>query len=70
MRYHLEEALTELDGLRPDLDALALERAKILALQHERYRDLTKGSGRFEAVEPALPPDIVGLYLFVPGGEA
>jgi len=68
--YHLEEALTELPELGGDLDALALERAVTLAAQHERYRDLTKGKGRFEAVEPALPPDIIGIYVFIPGGAA
>lgn len=67
MEYFLEEALAEVEGLRADLDALALDRARILAAQHERYRDLTKGAGRFEAVEPALPPDILGIYVFLPG---
>ncbi len=68
MQYHLEEVLVELRGLRADLDKLALERAVNLAGQHERYRDLTRGKERFEAVEPALPPDIIGIYVFVPGG--
>ncbi|MBL8966507.1 MAG: DEAD/DEAH box helicase [Spirochaetaceae bacterium] len=70
MGYHLEEALGELPGLKGELDALALGRAMNLASQHERYRDLTKGKERFEAVEPALPPDLVGLYVFLPGGRA
>jgi superfamily II DNA or RNA helicase len=70
MRYYFDEVLKEIAGLRGDLDALALERAQTLARQHERYRDLTKGKGRFEAVEPALPPDIIGIYVFLPGGEA
>jgi superfamily II DNA or RNA helicase len=69
-RHHLEAVLSELPSLRADLDALALERAQTLARQHERYRDLTNGKGNFEAVEPALPPDIIGIYVFVPGGEA
>ena len=65
MEYWFAEVMADLPSLRGALDALALERAVILARQHERYRDLTKGKERFEAVEPALPPDIVGIYVFV-----
>ncbi len=67
-RHYLEEVLGELAPLRPVLDELALERAKVLVRQHERYKSLTGTKGRFEAVEPALPPDIVGIYVFIPGG--
>ena len=67
MEYWFGEVMAELPSLRGALDVLALERAVILARQHERYRDLTKGKERFEAVEPALPPDIVGVYVFIPG---
>jgi len=67
--YPLEEVHIELQGLRADMDSLTLERAVNLAGQHERYRDLTKGKARFETVEPALPPDFIGIYVFVPGGD-
>jgi superfamily II DNA or RNA helicase len=67
--HYLDEALAELPDLKGDIAALALERAQILARQHERYRELAKKSGGgFEAVEPALPPDLIGLYVFIPGG--
>ena len=65
--HHFGEVLIELPGLRRTLDELALNRAKTLVKQHERYKSLTGGKGRFEAVEPALPPDIVGIYVFIPG---
>ncbi len=68
MRQYLSEVVEELPGLKDELDALALARAVNLARAHERYRDLTKGPGRFEAVEPALPPDLIGIYVFVPAG--
>ena len=64
--HFLGEALGELETVRRSLDALALERARTLVKQHERYKSLTGGAGRFEAVEPALPPDVVGVYVFVP----
>ena len=48
------------------IDTLVLEGAIVLAGQPGRFRDLTKGKGRFEAVEPALPQDIVGVHVFIP----
>lgn len=75
MQYWFGEVMAELPELRSELDTLAFDRAVILAKQHERYRDLTKGrdyrrEGRFEAVEPALSPDIVGIYVFIPGDRS
>jgi hypothetical protein len=54
-RHYFHEASAELPSLEADLVA-----------QHERYRVLAKDKGHFEAVEPALPPDIVGMYVIVP----
>ncbi len=65
-KYYFKEARDELQSLEVELSALALSRAHELVVQHERYRSLTKDKGRFEAVEPALPPDIVGIYVLVP----
>jgi superfamily II DNA or RNA helicase len=65
-RHYFLEASGELPSLEADLAVLALSRAHELVAQHERYRALAKDKGHFEAVEPALPPDIVGMYVFVP----
>ncbi len=69
----LERELAVIPELRPRLDALAFERAEELIEQHERYHKAlgteTK-SARFRVVEPVIPMDILGVYVFVPGGKA
>ncbi|MEI6388706.1 MAG: SNF2-related protein [Spirochaetota bacterium] len=66
----LERELSVLPTLRPSFDALAFERAEELIRQHERYyRALGAESKaeRFRVVEPVIPMDILGIYIFVPG---
>ncbi len=67
----LERELSVLPELRPRFDALAYERAAELVRQHERYRTALEGEGkatRYKVVEPVIPLDILGIYIFVPGG--
>jgi superfamily II DNA or RNA helicase len=71
MEAQLNRELSMLPELRPGFDALAYQRAAELIQQHERYYKAlgtdTKAS-RFRVVEPVIPLDILGLYIFVPGG--
>lgn len=67
----LERELSVLPELRARFDALAYERAAELVRQHERYRTALEGEGkaaRYKVVEPVIPLDILGIYVFVPGG--
>ncbi|QTX31823.1 DEAD/DEAH box helicase [Aminithiophilus ramosus] len=69
----LERELSMIEGLRPGFDALALTRARELISQHERYyRALgtESRSDRFRVVEPVIPMDILGIYIFLPGGAS
>lgn len=45
--------------------ALAEERAIKLVEAHGRFKALVGGK-RYEAVHPILPPDILGVYVFIP----
>ena len=69
----LERELTVIPEFHPRFDELAFERAEELIKQHERYHKAlgaeTK-SARFRVVEPVIPMDILGVYIFVPGGKA
>lgn len=72
-RTQLERELSEIENLRPSFDELALKRAGDLILQHERYyRALGAESkaARFRVVEPVIPMDILGIYVFLPGGPS
>lgn len=44
---------------------LAEERANVLLDAHSRFKALV-GGRRYEAVYPILPPDILGIYVFIP----
>ncbi len=54
-----------IDSLRPHLDEFARERARALLDCHRRVRDVAGGKGRL-GVEPQLPVDVLGIYVFLP----
>jgi hypothetical protein len=69
----LERELSVIPEIRPKFDALAFERAEELIKQHERYHKALgteSKTERFRVVEPVIPMDILGVYVFVPGGKA
>jgi hypothetical protein len=62
-RQHLRSMLDGIAAVRPHLDDLARERGKELLDSHQRARVLR---GVQHRVEPKLPVDILGLYVFLP----
>jgi len=52
--------------LRSRLDQAAIERGKELLEAHQRVRLATKTRNVHYRVEPQLPPDILGIYIFLP----
>ncbi len=68
----LSRELAIIPELRPEFDTLAYMRAQALIEQHERYRKALgtdKKSGKMRVVEPVIPLDVLGVYIFVPGGK-
>ncbi len=68
---HLERELSVIPDLQSSFDALAFQRAEELIGQHERYYRAVGAearSGRLHVVEPVIPMDILGLYVFLPAG--
>jgi len=61
----IEQAPAMLEGPIADY---ARVRAKALAEDHARVRAAAAGSARV-AVEPVLPPDIIGIYVLAPAGQ-
>ncbi|HUX21125.1 MAG TPA: SNF2-related protein [Spirochaetia bacterium] len=64
-----DRELSMIGELRPSFDALAFERAEELIKQHERYRRAIGSppkSERYRVVEPVIPMDILGIYIFLP----
>lgn len=61
----ISRILQDLLYLQEDLDLFALERADQILRQHRRVRDAARARGRYQ-VNPILPVDILGVYLFLP----
>jgi len=62
-RQHLRSILDGFAAVRPHLDDLARGRGQELLDSHQRVRILR---GVQHSVEPKLPVDILGMYVFLP----
>jgi len=62
----VEELLAELPLLNDALAELARERARHLLETHRRVRDAAARKGLSYHVEPQLPVDLLGVYLYKP----
>ena len=51
--------------LHPDFIKVVTNRSDELVNAHTRFAKYI-GAKRFEAVTPVLPPDILGVYVFIP----
>lgn len=54
------------DALLPVLDEAANSRAEVLLESHIRVREASRAGGRQPVVEPFLPVDVLGLYVYLP----
>jgi len=52
--------------LYPTLERFAIERGEKILEAHRRVRKSSKMSGVRTFIEPSLPPDILGIYVFLP----
>lgn len=65
-QQRLEGILNAFGTLQPHLIRRAQERAAELLDSHERVRGAARGLGATYALEAPTPPDVLGLYLFLP----
>jgi hypothetical protein len=54
------------DSLRPHLDEVANKRGEELLEAHQRVRRAAREMGVRIRVEPNLPPDVLGVYVYLP----
>ncbi len=54
------------ESLRPRIEEEARARAKALLDAHRRVREEARIKGAAHAVEPQLPADVLGIYVFLP----
>jgi len=64
--YALRRILEGLDAIRPYLDDVAAGRGDALLDAHRRVRTASRTRGVSYRVQPILPPDILGIYVYLP----
>ncbi len=65
-RDALQRILDGVPALMPHLESAARSRAAELLEAHRRVRSAARLRGVSQRVEPQLPPDILGIYVFLP----
>jgi hypothetical protein len=64
------KVLDRMDLLLPRMEAEAFRRADELLSSHERVRSAARLTGVETVVEPKLPADVLGIYVFLPQPKA
>jgi len=63
----VRSVLESFEAIQPHLEQTAVQRAEILLEAHQRVRSAAGIRGVRYQVEPQLPPDILGVYVYLPG---
>ena len=62
----IRQALQTLPDMKDVFERVAHERARRLLADHRRIREASDAKGLRHNVVPALPPDKIGIYVFLP----
>jgi hypothetical protein len=65
-RDTLSRVIAEIPLLGPNLEQAARERAEALLGSHVRVREALRAKGVSYRVEPQLPVDVLGTYVYLP----
>jgi hypothetical protein len=66
----MARALEDLPTLAAAFEDSAQKTALRILTAHERVREAVKAKGLRHRVEPKLPVDVLGLYVYLPEGTA
>ena len=64
--HFLQTLVDGFDAIRPHLEEAARQRGDELLEAHRRVRTASRIKGVSHHVEPQLPPDVLGIYIFLP----
>jgi len=67
-RTFLSRVIDEFDALQPHINQVAQERGEELLAAHRRVRAAAQARGIRYRVEPQLPLDVLGMYVYLPVG--
>jgi len=62
----IQRVLEGFPALLPQLEAFAEQRGQELLAAHQRVRRAARLRGRAPRIEPHLPPDVLGIYVYLP----
>lgn len=62
----IKKIIEGFDAIRPHLEQVAKEHGKELLDAHTRVREAASIEGVTYKIEPKLPPDILGVYVYLP----
>jgi hypothetical protein len=68
-RPHLDRAISDLPALETAFAELARNRGNALLEAHRRVRQATRTTGVSQSIEPQLPVDVLGVYVYLPVGN-
>lgn len=68
--YFLKQVMVEGESLKERLGVVAEERGEELLTAHRRVRTALEEKGVRYSVEPKLPPDVLGVYVYLPNRNA
>ncbi|GAK52087.1 helicase domain protein [Candidatus Moduliflexus flocculans] len=66
VQRYLQAVCDQFDLLRPALNDAAQRYGQTLLEAHRRVRQVAQAKGVSYRVEPQLPPDVLGMYVFLP----
>lgn len=69
-RHFIEKALGDIPSIQGTLNEQATANGKTILDSHQRVRAASKLKGVSYRIEPKLPPDILGVYVYLPIGAA
>lgn len=67
--YFLQQVNDRIPALMPRLEEGVHHRATEILDAHNRVRRSARSRGTAESIEPHLPPDVLGVYIFLPMAE-
>lgn len=62
----VQRVVDGISDLRPSLERLAIERGQQLLEAHRRVRSAARWTGVKHTIQPELPPDVLGIYVYLP----
>ncbi|QDU96255.1 helicase-related protein [Lignipirellula cremea] len=65
-RNFIQKVIDDFDHLKSHLNATAEAHGKELLAAHQRVRTAANRRGIKYSIEPQLPPDVLGLYVYLP----